>query len=199
MDISKITGIVLSGGKSSRMKTDKGLVDVLGKHLIQYTIDNLSPVCNEILISSNSEGYDKFGFKVIKDEVENIGPVGGLYSCLKASANEVNIVLSCDTPLVSMEILQCLLNNFEGHAASVPWYEKDYYEPLCAIYTKEFEKVLKKAIEVNNHKLPRIYTNTDIKKIPIKDHLDCFSTNAFFNVNSIEDVKKLENILTAKK
>ncbi len=198
MHTFKITGIVLSGGKSSRMKTDKGLVSVFGKALIQYTIDNLSPVCNEILISSNADGYEKFGYEVIKDEIKDIGPVGGLYSCLKKSSNDLNIVLSCDTPLVSKDILQCLLSKFEGHKATVPWYEKDYYEPLCALYTKEFVQVLKQAIEIKNHKLPLIYTNTEVKKIPIEDHPDCFTEQSFFNVNSMDDIRTLQSILLKK-
>ncbi|MFC2106955.1 molybdenum cofactor guanylyltransferase [Bacteroidota bacterium] len=194
----KITGIILSGGKSSRMKTEKGLVKILGKELIQYAIENLSPICDEIIISSNSDGYDKFGYKVIADEIKNIGPVGGLYSCIKRSSNDINFVLSCDTPLVKKEILQCLLSNFEGDVATVPCYKDDHYEPLCAIYTKGFLKVLEQALKNKNHKLPLIYTSTKIRKVQVEDHIDCFTKQAFFNVNSMEDVKRLEDILAKK-
>jgi len=181
------------------MQTDKGLVKVLGKHLIQYTIENLSPLCDEIIISSNSDGYDKFGYKVVKDEMKNIGPVGGLYSCLKESSNDVNIILSCDTPLVSKEILECLLSNYKGDVATVPWYKDDHYEPLCAIYTKGFLEVLNQAIKNKNHKLPLIYTTTDIRKIQVEEHTDCFTKQAFLNVNSMEDVDTLEKILLKRK
>ncbi|HPG34509.1 MAG TPA: molybdenum cofactor guanylyltransferase, partial [Lentimicrobium sp.] len=74
---SQITGIVLAGGKSTRMGTDKGLMIFQGKPLVMYSIDLLSMFCGRILISSNNPEYAKFGYEIIADELPGAGPMAG--------------------------------------------------------------------------------------------------------------------------
>ena len=75
-----ITGIILSGGKSLRMGQDKGLMSLDGKFMIEHVIDHIKPLCKQILISANQEEYHKFGYPVVRDEIKDIGPAGGIVS-----------------------------------------------------------------------------------------------------------------------
>lgn len=102
----EITGIILAGGKSSRMGKDKGLCDFKGKALVSYAIETLRPLCGNLMISANyfPEKYAEFDLPVIADEVKNIGPMGGILSCLKQSHTQHNLVLSCDTPFVTTDV-----------------------------------------------------------------------------------------------
>jgi molybdenum cofactor guanylyltransferase len=79
----QITGIILAGGQSSRMGTDKAMLQIDGKTLMERAIEICKPICHEILISSNNPKHENFGFTVIPDEIKNCGPMGGIYSCLK--------------------------------------------------------------------------------------------------------------------
>ena len=71
IDKKNITGIILSGGKSTRMGTDKGFLLLNKKPFTQYSIDALQPLVSEILIVSDNPDYDVFGLKRIKDITKN--------------------------------------------------------------------------------------------------------------------------------
>jgi molybdopterin-guanine dinucleotide biosynthesis protein A len=62
------------------MGQDKGLMEINGKPMIQYVIDNITPVCSQIIISANQDTYKKFGYPVIKDDIADTGPAGGIVS-----------------------------------------------------------------------------------------------------------------------
>ena len=110
IDKKDITGIILAGGKSSRMGTDKGFLVLKGKSFIQHSIDVLKPLVSEIIIVSDNPEYDAFNFKRIEDIIKDAGPIAGICSGLKASSSQYNLVLSCDIPLIKAEILQKLIN-----------------------------------------------------------------------------------------
>ena len=129
-----LTGIILAGGKSRRMGQEKGLIELNGKFLIQYAIDVLQPICDTILISTNSHSYDFLPYQKVADEFPNSGPMGGIYSCLKASTTIQNLVLSCDMPFIQSELLSDLIKNAEGYDVVVPWHGGQKFEPMCAYY-----------------------------------------------------------------
>jgi molybdopterin-guanine dinucleotide biosynthesis protein A len=189
----KITGIVLAGGKSSRIGTEKGLVKFRNKPLIEYSLNVLKLVADEIIISSNLMVYDGFGFPVLKDEFPDSGPMGGIYTCLKASENKVNIVLSCDMPMVNADFLNSLLAASEGFDAVVPWHEKKYFEPLCAVYHKKLLPVFEDFIQNKNFRIPDLFTavNTNYLKIGKEFGVDPL---IFFNINTLQQLEELSSI-----
>ena len=103
-----ITGIILAGGKSTRMGTDKGFLLLNNKPFVQYSIDALQPLVSEIIIVSDNPDYDRFGLKRINDTIKDAGPVAGICSGLEASSTAYNLILSCDIPLITSKILQKL-------------------------------------------------------------------------------------------
>ncbi len=82
------TGIILAGGKSSRMGEDKGLVLLNGKPMIQYVIEALKGVVSDIIIISNNASYNKFGIPVYPDIIKDKGPVGGIFTGLHHSKTQ---------------------------------------------------------------------------------------------------------------
>jgi molybdopterin-guanine dinucleotide biosynthesis protein A len=88
------------------MGRDKGLCLLNGKSLVGYAIDVLKEVCHPVLISANTIDYKSFGYPVIRDKVSGIGPLGGIYSSLLKSSNELNFILSCDMPLISTDLVR---------------------------------------------------------------------------------------------
>ena len=80
---NNISGYILAGGKSSRMGSDKGLMLLNKKAVIQHAIEQLEKSVKNIFIISNNIEYEKFGFKLIPDLIKDIGPAGGIYTALK--------------------------------------------------------------------------------------------------------------------
>ncbi len=190
----KVTGILLAGGKSSRMGQEKGLIPFLGKPLISFAIRFLSKTCDLVLISSDSEKYHSFGFEVVPDEIPGRGPMGGIYSCLKHSYTQSNLILSCDMPFVSTELINYLIKNSDGYQATVPWHFGDHFEPMCAIYDKSMIPVLETFMSKDNYKLPDVFREVALNAIRIDEKLSFYHPHLFFNINSDSDLDIASNL-----
>jgi len=191
----EVTGIILAGGKSSRMGVDKGLVELCGKPLISYALDALAPLCSSMLISSFSDAYKQFGAPVISDEVPSIGPMGGIYSALRQSKTKHNLVLSCDLPFASTDLFRFLLDQSSGFQVAVPWQGNHHYEPLCAFYDLSVLDTMTSFIRKENFKLPDLFEEIDVNRLIINESLDFYHPNLFFNINSKHDLAAAEKVI----
>lgn len=184
-----ITGIVLAGGKSSRMGTDKGLLVHNNRMLIDYPIALLSIYCSEIIISSNSSNYDYLKKRVISDEFAPIGPIGGLFSCLKASNTEWNLFLACDMPFVNSQIIDLLVKNRRNYDAIVPSIN-GWPLPVCGVYRKNILPLLKSQIENDKHSLQSLLKQANTLIFEIEDSEQ---RNKLININTKEDYSQIVN------
>jgi molybdopterin-guanine dinucleotide biosynthesis protein A len=193
------TGIILAGGKSSRLGQDKGLVELGGKKLIEIAIANLSLVCDRVLISSNSDIYNQFGIEVVPDRIPDIGPMGGLYSTMMLSRSDVNLVLSVDLPFVTQDLLKFLIDEVQDVQAAVPWSGDEHFEPLCACYNRSILPFMKEFIDQKNYKLPDLFKIIKLKPLIISDLLPFYKPNLFHNINTLSDLASAENMLNSIK
>ncbi|MCK3682556.1 molybdenum cofactor guanylyltransferase [Maribellus sp. YY47] len=148
----QITAIILTGGKSSRMGTDKALLELDGKTLLSRAVDLCSQFCDEILISSDAEEHRVGSYRLVEDEVKDCGPMGGIYSCLKASSNQWNFVLSVDAPFVTKDFIAFLKGETNNFDAVVPLHDGKK-EPLIAFYRKTVLSQIEVKIGEGNYKL----------------------------------------------
>jgi molybdopterin-guanine dinucleotide biosynthesis protein A len=191
MNENRLTGIILSGGKSSRMGKEKGLVDFQAKPLISYAIEVLKPISDSIIIGANNEleTYKKFGYHMVEDEVKGVGPIGGLLSTLKYSSGERNFVISCDMPFINSELLNFLFQNLQDLDVVVAMHDVDKIEPLCGVYSKRIIPVIQTAIENGQYKLLDLFDKVHFKPVMIDKALPFYSDNLFYNINRPEDIK----------
>jgi len=189
---NKVTGIILAGGKSTRMGMDKGFCALNGKPMVQYAIDVLKQVCDYIIISSNNEDYELFEFPVIPDLIRDIGPMGGIYSGLKQSNTQDNFFISCDMPMVTVELVQHILSLKEGYDAVIPTWN-NYQEPMCAYYNKNILEKLSTLIQKGDYKLQNIIPKVNHRTVEITNKLDFYNDQLFANVNCGVDLKTLNN------
>jgi molybdopterin-guanine dinucleotide biosynthesis protein A len=187
----KITGIILAGGKSKLMGTEKGLVKFNGKPLIEYALEALKPLCDEVLISTNSSSYNNLGYPVYADLIPDSGPMGGIFTSLLKSTNDLNFVLSCDTPLVDKHTVTKILENSDGSDVTVPWHGNEFFEPLCAVYHKNTIPVFREFIRAGNFKIPDLLTKVNTHKI-LTGTNKSLKPELFFNVNSKRQLLELE-------
>ena len=187
----KITGIVLAGGKSSRMGRDKSKMILNGKTLIEYSIDALKPICDKVVISSNNNTYDYTGCEVWPDELPDGSPMIGIYSCLKRSSTEYNIIFSCDMPLISTSLLGYLLSYSNDFDITVPIHGNNLVEPLCGIYKRNCLPVLKSFIDKGNYRLNECIRSVSHRLVAIDYKTPAFSGNLFSNINTQDDFRNL--------
>ncbi|MEI8115200.1 MAG: molybdenum cofactor guanylyltransferase [Bacteroidia bacterium] len=191
MNTKSITGIVLAGGRSSRMGSDKSLMVLNGKTLVEYAIDTLKPLCNKVVISSNNFIYDFTGCEVWPDELPDRAPMIGIYSCLKRSETNINFILSCDMPLISTAMLEHLIESSANHDITVPVHGDHFIEPLCGIYRKSSVETLKEFIEKGNFRLNECIQAGSHRLVKTDSNLSFYTPGLFVNMNSPEDFRSI--------
>ncbi len=193
----EVTGIILAGGKSSRMGKDKGLCEFNGKALVEYAIEALKPICGNLIISANynPEKYSAYQLPVIADEIKNIGPMGGIYTCLKKSETEHNIVLSCDTPFVGTLLLKHILENVEKEQIVAPSHHTFLIEPLSAYYSTNVLAEIKDSIDKKDYKLINLFKKVRFKSVLVDGLMLFYNDNSFMNINCPSDLEEAENII----
>jgi len=177
VDKKNITGIILSGGKSSRMGKDKGFLTFNGKSFIQHSIDALKPVVTEIIIVSDNKKYDVFGLKRIEDAIENAGPLAGIYSGLKYSNTDYNLVLSCDIPLINTTILQKLVDAVDDDSEIIQIESQGKTMPLIALYKKQCEHTFLKLLTDGERRLQFAVNQCQVKHVILNENESEFVQN----------------------
>ncbi len=179
----EISAIILAGGKSSRMGQDKGLMIYNGKPLIQYAIDILKPLTNDLIIVSNKADYQAFGYKTIDDIYLEKGPLVGIYSGLQQINNDWCFVLSCDAPNLTSDILLSLTNNINTSEVIVAEH-KTQIHPLIGLYNKSCLSKLKMEIELDQLGLIKAIKKCRYKTVDFST----FPEQIFKNINSPSDL-----------
>ncbi len=187
--MEQVTGIIMAGGKSSRMGEDKGLMIYKGNPMISYPLSVLQGICGEIIISTNNIEYSRFGYRLIDDAIKGIGPIGGLYSSLMASKNEWNLVVACDMPFVSESFLRELIA-FEkkGFNALVPQNTNKQYEALCALYSKSCIPIIENQIKKKEFGLYQLLNKLHVNKLSVS-----IDNRNFINLNTLNEFREAES------
>ena len=188
MNRSRITGIVLAGGSSSRMGQEKSLMLFNGRPLISYAIKTLSPICDQVVISSNKPIYEFTGCDVWPDILTLQAPMIGIYSCLKRSQTCWNIFLSCDMPLVDPRLLDFLLTRREGVDIVIPVHRNEM-EPLCGLYSRKLLPLLEKKIGGGDFSVQQLIRVARSRLVEIGPDLVFYSGNMFVNMNMADDIQ----------
>ena len=183
----KITGIILAGGLSSRMGTDKALIQLDKHKMIEKVIKLIHPFCDKLIISANKNKYHEFGYQVVKDKYKKIGPLGGIIACLNKSNTELNLIISCDTPNINRETISQLLKESLNYDITLP-YHNDRYEPLIAVYNRNCIEKLELMVNSSSYKLQSIINNLN-SNIIYFDESDK-KEKEFININSKKDLNR---------
>jgi len=192
--MEKIGGIILAGGKSSRMGQNKALMRIGDKTLIEYVYDIINAFTPEIIISSNTEDYSFLNCKTIPDIYQNIGPIAGIYSSLKNSKYHKNIVISCDTPFVSSAIISELIKASNGYDITIS-KSNNFIEPLIGIYNKNILENLEDSISKKKYSIQKFIYSSNHKIIDIDKTILEESKNSFININNQKEFLKAQKLI----
>lgn len=182
MSNSNITGVILAGGKNSRMGSDKGMLEVEGKKIVDRIIDVMKPLVHEIIIISNGENYNNLGYPVYKDLIKDCGPMGGIYTALNHSKTDKILVSSCDMPFISESILKPLVDEADNADIVLPRHSENNLEPLCAVYSKSCFSKFADLLKRGDWKMKDALKYFKLKKIPFPESEN--PEHYFLNVNT---------------
>ena len=190
---SNTTGVILAGGKNSRMGFDKGLLPVDGIKIAERIIAVMQPIFQDIIIISNGSKYDYLGYDVYRDIIKSSGPLGGIHSALSHSKTEKNFVVSCDMPFLNPEIIQFIIENAVDCEIAIPSHNGKL-EPLCAVYNQSCKTKIEELLKKRALKLKNMLKHFITHQIVIPQDM-LTKGNCFANINTPEEYK---NIKTSK-
>ncbi len=183
----KLTGIVLAGGKSSRMGRDKALLEWGGLRLIERAVSIISGLCDDILISTSNPALAYLGFPLVSDIHRGIGPIAGLCAALRYSRAAHHIVIPCDTPLVTVDVFERLfaVASAAHPPACVAGTEDGFIEPLIGCYHRSALPLLEEQIQRHDFKLHNALTRMGA-------NVEIFPDRRIFrNINTKKDLHEV--------
>ena len=183
-----ITVIILAGGKSSRMKEEKGLVYFNGKMLVEHVIGSVKKITNKIIIITANSAYEQFGYPCIEDDMKDKGPLGGIFTGLVNSPTQKNLVIGCDMPFLSERLLTELITNCGDEDVFLTEH-MGLAEPLCSIYDRSCITHIRPLLEQNQLKITDALEGLKTRVVSF-DKEEWFRGNEFTNINSIEELNK---------
>lgn len=188
---TKLTGILLAGGMSRRMGSEKGILRIGDALLYEYPLRVLEMLCDEILISTCKKSMFPVPYPKVCDEIQGIGPLGGIYSCLKRSSNDLNLVLSYDMPLVNDSLFRLLMGKKEQYDVVLPAMQESLPEPLCGLYSKNVIGLMEQMIKEQDFAVHHLLTRCRSGIIQISEEMECWQAELFMNINRKEDLHRL--------
>jgi molybdopterin-guanine dinucleotide biosynthesis protein A len=189
--VSDVAAFILAGGRSSRMGTDKAFVDYDGRTLLARALDLARSVTPDVRIVGSPEKFAPFA-PVVEDIFRDCGPLGGIHAGLRSSLTELNLMLAVDTPFVSWAFLQYLISQARGapEAAAVVPHDDGGWQPLCAIYRREFGDATENALRAGQNRIDSLFDAARTRIIE-RDELEGagFSRAIFRNLNTPEELE----------
>ncbi len=176
-----MTAVILAGGKSSRMGSNKAFLKLKGKTFIELQIALLREIFDNIFISANTPSeYEYLNLPIIKDIYPGKGPLGGIYTSLMNSNSFHTFMLACDMPFVGTELIKQLKDLTKEYDVVIP-KNKRGLEPLHAFYSKSCIGPIKRKLDENSLRIISFLPQVNVKVV----ELDRLSTS-----NSIKDSVK---------
>ncbi len=199
-----MSAVVVSGGVSKRFGEDKGLIRLARKPLILHVLDKLTTLIDDIVVVVNSEDQKrKFAkelerpFRIVIDRAKVRTPLAGALAGFETIQNEYALLLACDTPFLSPDILRLLLESCANRTAAVPRWPNGNIEPLLAAYhVKRATLAAKAALREGKLDMRSMIDNMQsvryISTIVLR-RLDS-ELLTFFNINTLNDLKEARRI-----
>ncbi len=195
--ILKPDAIVLAGGQSRRMGTDKALIRLNpeGPRLLEMVLASGQPLVRSIVISTNRPAeYEWTGLPLVEDNYPACGPLAGLEAGLSASEAGYNLVVACDMPWLARPLLEYMLQLAPAHEAVVPLNPTGRLEPLCAVYSKSCLSVIRRHLITGSLKMTGWLNEINSLFLPatrLAEYDPEF--RSFRNLNCPEDLSLLYN------
>ena len=197
-----MTSIILAGGKSLRLGRSKALQVIEAKSLIQWVVDRLAILSTEIIVATaHGEAIpcsSAVRIKTVADSYPGKGPLVGIYSGLIASSSSRAIVVGCDTPFLSVSLLEYMIQICSTFDVVVPRI-KNKLEPLCAVYSKNCLVPIQGLLEQNELRISELFSMVKVKYVE-EDELNRFDPKhlSFFNINSQDDLERARKLAAEK-
>ena len=182
-----ITGIVLAGGKGTRMGTvDKGLQPLRGRPMVEWVLSRFMPQVTEIIINANQNVpvYAKYEHRVVSDQIGGFaGPLAGLHAGLNAAKFPLVVTVPCDSPFLPSDLVSRLKSELGNRDLAVAKTGHQAH-PVFALMKRDVRESLEAFLAAGGRKIDTWYAALQVVEVPFDDQAD-----AFRNINTLDELK----------
>jgi molybdenum cofactor guanylyltransferase len=175
------------------MGADKASLEFHGQTLLERALALIGRVCPAAAIVGDAARFSSCG-AVVEDVYAGCGPLAGIHAALTRSSAELNLMLAVDLPFVSEDLLSYLFSAAEesGAVVTVPRTGKGF-QPLCAVYRREFANLADRALQEGKYKIDALFEGLSLRVVEAGELEKAgFSERNFFNVNTPADRRVAE-------
>ncbi|HEY6864434.1 MAG TPA: molybdenum cofactor guanylyltransferase MobA [Burkholderiales bacterium] len=189
-----ITGLILAGGRGSRMGgVDKGLQVLRGKPMIEWVLARFAPQVDEVLINANQnvERYARLGPRVVPDDIGGYaGPLAGLHAGLKVAAHPLVATCPCDSPFLPPDLVARLRAALEREAADLAVAKTgEQPHPVFSLVRRDALPGLARFLESGGRKIDAWYSGLKTVEVRFDDEAEAFS-----NINTREELQAWDRL-----
>jgi molybdopterin-guanine dinucleotide biosynthesis protein A len=198
-----LTVCIQAGGQSSRMGEDKALKTFLGRPLIQRVLERVSPVAEEVIVTTNRpDDYRFLDLRLIPDLKPGRGALGGLYTAIASASHAAVAVVACDMPFASASLLRAGSRILIEEEVDVVIPKSDEgYEPIHAVYRRTTcLPAIEAALAADQWKVIAWFPQVKVRVLT-SDEIRAHDPSglAFWNVNTPEEFLEAERIAQSQR
>lgn len=192
LDPTTVTGVVLAGGRGSRMGgDDKGLVTLHGRTMVEHVVARFRPQVGPLLISANrnQERYAALGYPVVPDLLADYqGPLAGMAAAMNAATTPYVVTVPCDSPLMAVDVVDRLARALISEDADISVaHDGSRTHPVFLMLKRSLLASLLEFLNAGERKIDRWFMR---HRVATADFRDC--PESFVNVNDPEEHRALE-------
>ena len=189
-----MTAIILAGGKSQRMGSNKAFLKYGNTTFIEHQVMMLSKIFDEIILSANdANAYTSLKLPIVSDIMPGKGPLSGICAGLKRAASSHAFVIACDMPFVDEKLIHYLRSQINGYDVVVPKSSRGL-EPMHAFYSKNCIQPMYRCLEEGRLRVVDFFPEVKVKIVDEKEFagLDA-SIKSLINLNTPDEFKNYCN------
>ncbi|PIH58207.1 molybdenum cofactor guanylyltransferase [Paenibacillus sp. LK1] len=200
MSTMEWTGIILAGGLSRRMGSNKALLEWNGYSVLEQVIQAMAPAVNGIIVSAgtNTAAYNALPYDCVQDDYPGKGPLAGLHAALGASGTDWNLICACDMPLLDSSFfkgMKWLVESGQEHHAIVPRLA-GHVHPLAGAYHRRVLPQLEQRLIDNKLKVTQWLEEIGCRYVDV-DELESAGVHdvaiQLSNMNTPEEYEHIRN------
>lgn len=190
--IPSVTGLILAGGKGSRMGgVDKGLQTFRGRRLVDHVYQRLAPQVGGVIINANQnqEVYRSFGVRVVSDAVSGFaGPLAGMHAGLSVSKRPLLASVPCDSPFLAEDLIARLYARIDETGAELAVAKTgDQPHPVFSLMRRGVLDHLSDFLKEGGRKIDAWYAGLNVVEVAFDDEAEAFS-----NINTLDELASYE-------
>lgn len=159
--------------------------------MISYSLSIAANFTSKLYISGEKEEYSELKIPMIKDQISDIGPIGGIYSCMYQAPGRYNLFLPCDTPYITIPVIENLLNEIYNHdVEAVIASSRLGKEPLIAVFKDNILQIIRNQINNEIYSIRKLFSLIRIREVDFSHEL-AENPSLFKNINSPGDLPEI--------